>query len=306
MDKAFPMVFAKEDQRELRNALGLDQGHDFKELIQRSKASGHEHEGDTVFNKANFAGKEIVEVNRDIGETISLLLMRQLDIEADGLSFGQCRAFVGRLHDPRSAAGDDSQVVFGQAFGQLDRGLVIGVSGQHSRGAENRNARADLGEDFKRIDEFRHNPEDAPVILLDEGDFGSVVHSGHLTCIIRSDKPVRVIAFWVHWLNGNDINQAVGQGFLRVKLNALSEPFQYLLLWLTGIVGENVRQQAEQRIQLRSVHGFGSGIKAFEREARAGNGGAATPKSMSSDNGGRPNGLAVTESKDRASDTIHG
>jgi hypothetical protein len=58
----------------------LNQGQHFEELIERAEAARHEDEGDAVFDETNFARKEIMKVDGDIGETIAPLFVRQLDV----------------------------------------------------------------------------------------------------------------------------------------------------------------------------------------------------------------------------------
>jgi len=77
---------------------------------------------------------------------------------------------------PRSAAGDDRQLVLGEAPGQGDGGLIVRVLGRRSRGTKDGDARPDLRESFKGIHKFGHDPKNAPGILLDEAAGRVVVH----------------------------------------------------------------------------------------------------------------------------------
>ena len=45
---------------------------------------------------------------------VGFLFLRQRDVAADGDAAGFERAFVGRLHDARTAAGDHAEAIFRQ------------------------------------------------------------------------------------------------------------------------------------------------------------------------------------------------
>ena len=80
VEQAGPEFLAEEDQREAGDAPGLHQRGHFEELIKRAEAAGHEDEADAVFDEANFAREKIMEIDRDVGETISFLLEWQFNI----------------------------------------------------------------------------------------------------------------------------------------------------------------------------------------------------------------------------------
>ncbi len=107
-------------------------------------------------------------MDRDIGVTVAALLVRQLDVKADGFAAVLHRAFVRRLHDARPAAGDDGKVMFGQSFGDVMRGAIILVTRFCPRGAKDRDRRAGLGQRLERIHELSHDAENAPRILTNE------------------------------------------------------------------------------------------------------------------------------------------
>ena len=83
---------------------------------QRAVAAGKGDQRPRPLQEMQLAQGEIVELEaqfrRDIG--IGILLVRQADVEADALRADVEGAAIGRLHDARSAAGDDQ------------RGLVVG------------------------------------------------------------------------------------------------------------------------------------------------------------------------------------
>ena len=143
----------------------MHQRDDFKKLVQRSKTAGHENKTDAVFDEANFAGKKIMKMDRDVRVAIALLFVRQFDVQADGFAPRLGRAAIGRFHDARSAAGDDPQIIFRQAFANLHRHFVIRIGWARARRAENGHGRSGVGEDLKRIDKLRHDAKNAPGIF---------------------------------------------------------------------------------------------------------------------------------------------
>ena len=85
-----------------------------------------------------------MKVNRDVGVTISLLFVRQFDIQAHGIPFGFGCAFVRRFHYPRSAPSDHGEMMFGKPARQSDGSRVIRVAPGGPSGTEDRDRRADL------------------------------------------------------------------------------------------------------------------------------------------------------------------
>jgi len=166
--QALPMFAAEQDERELRDALRLHEREDFKKFVERAEAAGHEHEAEAVFHEADFAREKIMKVNRDVGVAVAALLVRQFDVEADGFAAGVFRAFVRGFHDAGAAAGDDGEIVLGEALGDVVRGAIKFVGRLGARGAKNRHGRADLGQRLKRIHELGHDAEDAPRVFADE------------------------------------------------------------------------------------------------------------------------------------------
>src|SRR5579864_2001332 len=111
------MVFPEQDQRELGNSLGLDQRKHFEKLIERAEAARHKHKANAVFYETDLPGKKIMKIDRNVGETVSSLLVWQFDIQADGFALHCVRTTVGGFHDSRTAPGNDREVVFCQPLG---------------------------------------------------------------------------------------------------------------------------------------------------------------------------------------------
>ena len=117
-----------------------------------------------------------MEIDRDVGEAISFLFERQLDVQSDGFPLRFGSATIGGFHDAGAAAGDDGEFVFGQAFGDIDGGAIERIAWRRARRAEDRDGEAELGEGFERIDKFGHDAEDAPGIFTHETE-GVLVHA---------------------------------------------------------------------------------------------------------------------------------
>ena len=166
--QSFPMTPAEQDQRELGNALGLHERQHFKEFVQCAKTAGHEDKPEAVFYKGNFAGEEIMKLDGDIGKAIARLLMGQFDVQSDRFAAGLRRAFVGGFHDAGAAAGNDGEIMLGQALGNRGRRLIILVRRLGAGRSKDRHGGANLRHGLKRIDEFGHDPKNAPGVLADK------------------------------------------------------------------------------------------------------------------------------------------
>ena len=209
MQQSFPVFGAEQDERELRDALGLDERDDFKQLIERAKPAGHVNEAEAVFREADLARKKIVEVQRKVGVAVALLLAGQFDVQADGFTAALRRALVGGLHDARAAAGNDAELVPGKFPGNVMRGAVILVAGLHPRRAENAHGGAGLGKRQERVHEFGHDAENAPRIFAHMKS--GVTHGGSITRRRRETSRVgkqsrqghAILKNWAMWLAKN-------------------------------------------------------------------------------------------------------
>ena len=167
--QAAPVIAPEQDERKLWDALRLGERNDFEEFVERAEAARHENETEAVFREANLARKEIMEMQRQINESIARLLVGQFNVEADGFAAALPRAFVRRFHGARSAAGDDGEIVLRQAFGNRHGGMIIFVIRAHPRGAENGDGGTGLRKRLEGIHELGHDAKNAPRILADEG-----------------------------------------------------------------------------------------------------------------------------------------
>lgn len=148
----------------------LDQSYDFKELVERTEAPRHVHESHAVLNQTNLPRKEVVEIDGEICIAVPLLFGRQFNVESDGLALCLGSAFVGRLHDSGPSSRDHCEVVLGQLFGELNGSLIFWMARFDASGSEDRHGRAHFRERFEGIDEFCHNSENSPGILVGEAD----------------------------------------------------------------------------------------------------------------------------------------
>src|SRR6266404_5827729 len=108
------MLFPKQNQREPRNALSLNQRKNLEKFIQRPEPAGHKHKANAVLDEANLSRKEIMKIDGNVGVAISSLLLGQLDVEPHRFAFGESGPFVGCFHDAGATACDDRQIVLGQ------------------------------------------------------------------------------------------------------------------------------------------------------------------------------------------------
>ena len=87
----------------------LDEHERLEQLVERPEAAGEEHEGLGGLHEHRLARVEVAERQADVAVRVQLLLVRQLDVEADGHASGFLRASVRALHHARPAAGHDRE-----------------------------------------------------------------------------------------------------------------------------------------------------------------------------------------------------
>ena len=85
----------------------------------------------------------MAEVHHDVEVGVGALLLRELDVAADGEAARVLRAAVGGLHDAGAAAGHDGEAGVGQAGADIAGELVVAMVLLEARGAEDGDARAD-------------------------------------------------------------------------------------------------------------------------------------------------------------------
>ena len=152
-----PEIAADQNNRTGRNLAGLHQRQAFKQLVQRAEAAGHHHIRHRMFHKHHFAREKMLEFNRQILIRIGLLFMRQHDIEADGGTASGKRALVGRLHNPRPAAGNHREARIREAAGNQFGQQVVGMVYRRARAAVYADGGIDGAQFFACLDELRHD-----------------------------------------------------------------------------------------------------------------------------------------------------
>ena len=144
-----PVPGVDEDRREVLDPVGLDQGQALEHLVEGAEAAGDDDEGARVADEHQLAGEEVVEVEAAVDVGVGLLLHRQLDVEPDREAAGLGGAAVGRLHQPRPAAGDHREAGRGKppslrrptaGRGPRGRARTSGAPSADPRRAEDRDA----------------------------------------------------------------------------------------------------------------------------------------------------------------------
>ena len=119
----------------------LDEGQRLEELVERAEAAREEDERLGRLHEHRLPGVEVAERHADVAVRVQVLLVRQLDVEADGDAARLLGAAVGRFHDARTAAGDNGEAGVDGKSSETPRVLVPGVALRRARRAEDRHAR---------------------------------------------------------------------------------------------------------------------------------------------------------------------
>ena len=137
IDDLGPIAAAEQHQRHvLADFLGLDQGQEFEQLVQRAEAARHHHHRLGQIGKPELAHEEIVELEDQLAADVRVLrlLEGQRNVEADVDALGLGGPAVGRLHDPGATAATDHEAAvralqplrpLGQAASQFAGRLVV-------------------------------------------------------------------------------------------------------------------------------------------------------------------------------------
>ena len=110
---------------------------------------GAMHEGAGVADEHHLAGEEVAEAKPDVQIGVQRLLPRELDVAADRQRADVACATVRRLHQPRTAAGDDRVTGAAQARADLADQRVVGVLARRARRSEHRHGAPDVGQRVK-------------------------------------------------------------------------------------------------------------------------------------------------------------
>src|SRR5918992_550872 len=138
-----PIVLAIQDDWEVVDLAGLDQGQRLVQLVERAEAAGEDHEALGVLHKHDFAHEEVAELQAEVDELVQALLEGKLDVAADRDAASLLRPAVRRLHDAWAAAGDDREPFLDQRSREPTRGAVVAVAPADASRAEDADRRAD-------------------------------------------------------------------------------------------------------------------------------------------------------------------
>jgi hypothetical protein len=110
----------------------------FEQLVERAEAAGKDHEALGGLHEADLARVEVIEREVDVDVGVLVLLVRQVDVEADREAAPVLRPAVRRLHHAGAAAGDHRPAGLGEEATRRSRGLVRGMAFVHARRPEQR------------------------------------------------------------------------------------------------------------------------------------------------------------------------
>ncbi len=162
LDQRAPEVGAGENDRKVRDLGRLYQRRRLEHLIERTKPARQHDEGVGVLQQHHLPHVEAMEVDRHFQVIVSPLLLRQIDVAANGASARFFRAPRRRLHDARPAAGHHREARLRQQPPGLPAELVVAVPLVETRRAEHRHARPDEVQLAKAVDELQEDLRCAP------------------------------------------------------------------------------------------------------------------------------------------------
>ena len=161
VEDRLPVVDPHQHQRKVLDLAGLDQGRGLEHLVEGAEAAGQGDEGVGVLDQHHLADEEVAELDEGVEVGVGALLVRQLDVAADRAAAGVPRAAVGRLHDPRAAAGHHREAVLGQPPADLAGQPVVAVVLAEARRAEDGDAGADEMKLAKAVEELPRDAQNA-------------------------------------------------------------------------------------------------------------------------------------------------
>ncbi len=156
-----PELYAHENERELLDLGSLYEDCGLKDFVHRAKPPRHGDEGIGVFHEHHFADEKVAELNEAVEVGVGLLLEGELDVAADGDTFGIAGTTVGGFHDARAATGHDGELSFGEGFAGVAGELVVLVVFVESGRAKHCDARADKMELAESADELAKDADGA-------------------------------------------------------------------------------------------------------------------------------------------------
>jgi hypothetical protein len=122
----------------MEHLAGLDQRQRFEQLVERAEPAREDHESLGRLHEHRLPRVEVVEGELDVEIRVLVLLVGELDVEADREPTAFLRAAVRGLHHARAAARDDRKAGLGEAPANLARLLVGRMAFADASGAEER------------------------------------------------------------------------------------------------------------------------------------------------------------------------
>src|SRR5919108_4877105 len=86
VDEPAPVVGSVQHDGEMLDLPGLDQRERFEQLVEGAEAARKDHEGLRVLHEHRLADEEVPEVDAEVDVVVQPLLVRELDVQADGES----------------------------------------------------------------------------------------------------------------------------------------------------------------------------------------------------------------------------
>src|SRR6266545_3741206 len=166
-EQPLPVVRVEEDDREMEHLAGLDECQGLEELVERPEASGEDDEALGRLHEHRLAHVEMLEGEPDVEVGVRVLLVRELDVEADRKPTAFRGAAVRGLHHAGAAARDDGEACFGEQLSGRDGGLVRGMILAHAGRAEDRHCRlGDLRDCLEPLQELVRNLLDVQKLIV--------------------------------------------------------------------------------------------------------------------------------------------
>src|SRR5688500_1142763 len=165
-----PVILAIQDDREVLDLAGLDEGQRLEQLVERPESNRKDDEALRVLHEHDRAHAEVAELHAEVDVLVQPLLEGELDVGADGQAAGLLRPTVGGLHDAGPATGDDREALLDERRGQPPSRAVVAVAPADAGRAEDADRRSDLRQRVEALDELAHDAQRSPRIGLLERD----------------------------------------------------------------------------------------------------------------------------------------
>ena len=157
-----PVFGADQHDRKVLDLAGLHERQGLRQLVERPETSRQRHEGVRVLEEQHLANEEVAARHRPIEIAVRRLLERQFDVAADRPSAGFTGAAIGRLHQPRAAAGHHGESETDERGTQVTGHRVVGVRLRIAGRAEDGHTGPGEVQGAKPGDEVPHGAQHQP------------------------------------------------------------------------------------------------------------------------------------------------